>query len=331
MLACTVITKMGKQGYRSGNKFHPFGLYGAGFDDRVAAKWQQDRTFYHFVDYLYLAAVSRFKWNDLPETVNQRMIEQSLIMQGSCLFFKLDIDGNYYATPSANAGRFDIYGIPLTRTVARPNGFKRTFHAADGDNVLMYNDYTLMPFIQVIWYYAAKFTRLETAKDVNTELQKKPKAIRTNKDNVKSVKEALESRKLGVPFILVDDELTQPNDKTDVLSFDTPIILEELEKEKNALFSEYLTRLGFNNINIYKSAHLTVDESNANNEHILSFRNSALEMREKACDEINKLFGLNISVEFNANNILMNDFHGNINANAFDIQRDGDGDGITNE
>lgn len=322
---------MGKQGYRKGDVTHPFGLYGAGFDGRIKAKFVQDRTFYHFVDYLYLAAVSRFKWNNLPKTVDQRMIEQSLIMQGSCLFFKLDIDGNFYATPSANSGRFDLYGIPLTRRVVRPNGFKRTFKAADKDNVLIYNDYTLMPFIQVVWYYAEKFTRLEVAKDVNTELQKKPKAIRTNKDNVKSIKEIINSAQLGVPYVLADDELSHPNDKTEVLSFDTPIILEELEKEKNALFSEYLTRLGFNNINIYKSAHLTVDESNANNEHILSFRNSALEMREKACDKINELFGLNISVEFNANSILMNDFHGNLANSDLNVARDGDGDGVRNE
>ena len=322
---------MGKQGYRKGNMNHPFGLYGAGYDGRVHAQAKMNRTFYHFVDYLYLAAVSRFKWNNLPKTVDQRMIEQSLIMQGSCLFFKLDIDGNFYATPSANSGRFDLYGIPLTRRVVRPNGFKRTFHASDKDNVLIYNDYTLMPFIQVIWYYAEKFTRLEVAKDVNTELQKKPKAIRTNKDNVKSIKEALREQSLGVPFILADDELTQPGDKTDVISFDTPIILEELEKEKNALFSEYLTRLGFNNINIYKNEHLTVDEANSNNEHIQSFRNSALEMREKACDKINELFGLNMSVEFNANQILMNDFHGNLSNGSFNVRRDGDGDGIAGE
>ena len=87
----------------------------------------------------------------------------------------------------------------------------------------------------------------------------------------------------------------------------------------------------FNNINIYKSAHLTVDESNANNEHILSFRNSALEMREKACAKINALFGLNVSVEFNANNILMNDFHGNLSNSEFNVARDRDGDGVTNE
>lgn len=322
---------MGKQGYRAGDMTHPFGLYGSGYDGRVKARYIQQRTFYHFVDYLYLAAVSRFKWNDLPETVDQRMIEQSLIMEGSCLFFKLDIDGNYYATPSANSGKFDLYGIPLTRRVVRPSGFKRTFRAQDKDNVLIYNDYTLMPFIQVIWYYAEKFTRIEVAKDVNTELQKKPKAIRTNKDNVKSIKEAINSAQLGVPYILTDDDLTQPNDKTEVLDFDTPVILEELEKEKNALFSEYLTRLGFNNINIYKSAHLTVDESNANNEHIQSFRNSALEMREKACDKINELFGLNLSVEFNANQILMSDFHGNIANNDLNVVRDADKDGVINE
>lgn len=322
---------MGKQGYRKGDKLHPFGLYGSGYDDRVIARYNNDRTYFHFIDYLYLAAVSRFKWEGLPDTVSQRMLEQSLIMHGSCLFFKLDVDGQFYATPSANAGNFDIYGIPLTRRVSRPNGFHKTFHAEDKDNVLIYNDYTLMPFIPVIWYYARKFTRLEIAKDVNTELQKKPKAIRTTKDNQKSIKEAIQSTQMGVPYLFVDDELTQPNDKTDVLSLDTPVILEELEKEKNALFSEYLTRLGFNNINIYKSAHLTVDESNANNEHILSFRNSALEMREEACDKINKLFGLNVSVEFNANNLLMNDFHGQINADVLGLSKDGDGDGIRNE
>lgn len=301
---------MGRRGY-SGSK-DPIGLYGAGYDERIDAKVRQRVTFNHFCEFLYLLAVGRFKWDNLPSSCDERMLEQSLILHGSCLFFRHPVTGDFLTLPSANAGKFDIYNIPLKRVVSRPNGYHATFNGLDDDNVLIYNDATLMPFISTIWYYAQKMTRIEIAKDVNTMLQMRPKAIRGSADMVKSIREAIFNAQLGVPYVIADGKGLQLDSKASVLDFDTPIILEDLEKEKNCLFSEYLTRLGYNNINIYKNEHLTVDESNANNEHIISFRNSALQMREKACDKINALFGLSVKVEFNANNALINDFHSHV-------------------
>ena len=54
--------------------------------------------------------------------------------------------------------------------------------------------------------------------------------------------------------------------------------------------------LGINNNNTDKKERLLVDEVNANNEFILVNIDHMYEERKKACEEINRKFGLNITV-----------------------------------
>ena len=57
-----------------------------------------------------------------------------------------------------------------------------------------------------------------------------------------------------------------------------------------------MTWLGLNNANTEKKERLIVDEVNSNNMHILMNLDLEFKNREKACEEINKRYGLNIKV-----------------------------------
>ena len=60
-----------------------------------------------------------------------------------------------------------------------------------------------------------------------------------------------------------------------------------------------MTYLGINNSNQEKRERLVEDEVSANNDQVNAFRNIALNARKQACEEINKMFGLNVDVEWN--------------------------------
>ena len=62
--------------------------------------------------------------------------------------------------------------------------------------------------------------------------------------------------------------------------------------------NEALTFLGINNANTDKKERLITDEVRANDEQLYIARQIMLNARKQACDEINKMFGLNIDVEF---------------------------------
>lgn len=285
---------------RTGFSTDPLGLCGIGYDGKIVRKFDEQITFDHFVCQLYLLAINRYTWTGLPETVSARALEQALIFNGAVCFFKDDVMG-YLCLPCAKAGSFNIYNIPTTRYINTANGYHHK--ATEKDSAIIFNDQTFRPFMPEIYYFAKKFTMIEKAKDVNTRLQMKPKGIFVNKDNVNSAKRAINDAEDGKPFVLVDDTDGFTADTKGVLDFSVPCILEQLEKEKNCIWSEYLTRLGFNNLNIYKKERLVESEADANEEHILALRDGGLFMRREALKKIKRLFPelSDIKVDFNPN------------------------------
>lgn len=278
----------------------PLGLCGFGYDGKLVRKFDEAVTFDHFVNQLYLLAINRYTWHNLPDTVSQRALEQAMIFSGSACFFKDPVMG-FLCLPCTKAGQFNIYNIPKTRYINTASGYHHK--ATESDSVLIFNDQTFRPFMPEIYYFAKKFTMIEKAKDVNTRLQMKPKGIWVDKDNVNSAKNAINEAESGKPFIFVDKNDGFASDTKGVLDFSVPCILENLEKEKNCIWSEYLTRLGYNNINIYKKERLLEGEAEANDEHILALRDGGLEMRRQGIKKIKRLFPelSDISVEFNPN------------------------------
>jgi Phage Connector (GP10). len=83
-----------------------------------------------------------------------------------------------------------------------------------------------------------------------------------------------------------------------VLKTDAPFIADKLYVLKTQIWNEALTFLGINNVNITKKERLLNDEVNRNQGGTIASRYSRLVMRQKACEEINKMFGTNISVDY---------------------------------
>ncbi len=97
--------------------------------------------------------------------------------------------------------------------------------------------------------------------------------------------------------IVVDNRLTQGgNIGIEALSTNTPYVVDKIRNEKNEVMNEMLSWLGLNNTNTNKKERLLVDEVNVNNNHILMNLDIEYKNRLKACEEINKKYGLEIEV-----------------------------------
>lgn len=282
---------------RGGMRRNPFGLEGVGYSENLKKGFMWQVTFHNYMEHLYLLAVSRFQYKNLPKTVSRRMIEKSLIERGNVLFFENEIMG-YMALPAVGKSRLNIYDIPIIREINTASGY----HAErdESNSVMIYNDDTRTPFIDTVAFYANKLTRLEMAKDANITQLMRPKILKTTQDNQNSIRQMLNKVELGEPYILYEAEpdLISGDERTSVMDLTSPIIIPDIDRAKFTVLGEYLSRLGYNNINIYKSEHLTVDEGNANNENIMAFRESALQSRRDGFEQVNRMFGLNIQVEF---------------------------------
>jgi hypothetical protein len=70
---------------------------------------------------------------------------------------------------------------------------------------------------------------------------------------------------------------------------------------KTRLWNECMTLLGINNANQDKKERLVSDEVAANNDQVVAARGVSLNARVMAAEQINRMFGLSVSVGWNPN------------------------------
>ena len=96
------------------------------------------------------------------------------------------------------------------------------------------------------------------------------------------------------PFIAVEKGLTDKG--LSVLKTDAPYVCDKIYQLKLQIWNEALTYLGISNTNFQKKERLISDEVSRNMGSTIASRYSRLDMRKKACEEINKMFNLDIDV-----------------------------------
>ena len=101
----------------------------------------------------------------------------------------------------------------------------------------------------------------------------------------------------NAPVILADKTLDIGNVIKSVKT-DAPLVADKIYTLKTQLWNEALTALGISNVSFQKKERLISDEVTRSMGGTIASRWSRLEARQKAADEINKMFGLNIEVSF---------------------------------
>ena len=112
-----------------------------------------------------------------------------------------------------------------------------------------------------------------------------------------SLQNLMRQREEGVDVIYSDETLALESVQALDLSVN-PQTLAGLRDERNQLWNEAMTVLGIGNANQDKKERLVASEVGANNDQVLISRNAALKARRDAADQINRMFELDISVEW---------------------------------
>ena len=71
---------------------------------------RNNQTFIMYYERLLSIAISRFKWNNLPPSVDSRFLELVLCCKGYACFFRDDVMG-YLALESTIGGELTVCGI----------------------------------------------------------------------------------------------------------------------------------------------------------------------------------------------------------------------------
>ena len=251
-------------------------------------------TYNYYFRRLEELSMSVFEWKNIPVSIDTRFMESALFWMGQAVFYYDEDLGDYVALRCAMSGGFNVYGIPVRRRAYGYNGYQKELSIHD--SVLIYNNETRTNSIDTCRLYAWKLANISRAMDVNVNAQKTPLLIKGSEAQMLTMKNIYMKYDGNQPVLFADKDLDLSG--FTVLKTDAPFVAPQLKELHDAVWNEALTYLGICNVNIQKRARLVTDEVLRSQGGTIASRYSRLNARKRACDEINEMFGLDISVDF---------------------------------
>lgn len=265
-----------------------------------------DRAIYNHLDkktntrnnILYMLDRSNimFKYHNLPDTIPERELERILQTSGCVTIGK--IGDELYALNGGLGGEPDVYGRPTQSVVSVPaKNFNATWDI-DADCVVGKNDTNGMGLLPLFAKYCTLMNETEVTMLLAAVNMRYQTLISATDDNaIASARQFIQDIADGKIGVVADNKLfeslkVQPaNTNTNVKD------LIELEQYYRAtMFNEIGLNANFN----MKRERLTTAEAEMNSDNLYPLVDDMLSNRREMADKMNKLFSLDVQVEFNS-------------------------------
>lgn len=262
--------------------------------NKQALEVYKNVNFTRIYDYYKMLALNMFTWENLPETMNSRYIENALYENGLCLVND-DENMGLISVPCNYGANMNINGESTEVITSGYNYIKTIKLIKNKDCVLIRNNDLAKATRHYIANYAERMLEVEMCIRANINQQKFPWFINATEKTKKSLEIIFDKVENFEPFILANKEIGLGDNALEVLTMPTPYVADKLNEYKYELEREILTFLSLNN-NFEKKERLLTDEINSNNDFISTNAMLMYKNRLQACKEINKKFGLNVKV-----------------------------------
>lgn len=262
------------------------------------------QTYFDYLNRFKKIALSMFEWENLPEGMNQRYLEQCLYYRGQASLL-YDEDFGYLNTQCCSNGNLNIYYLPSSLNcysfgyqqdrklyTGVVNYDKETGERIKTDQcILVMNNWERIPTALTLELFAYRLYEAQRTADVNIMNSKTPILILTDENQKLALQNAYTQYSGNSPVIFADKNSGLEGA---IKSIDTKVdfIADKITEYKKEIWNEALTFLGINNLKDDKKERLITDEANSNNELINLNLQSYLIPRQEACKQFNEYFGL---------------------------------------
>lgn len=261
------------------------------FEESLA---MNDYTYIQYAYRLMELSMSMFKWKNLPEGIDERFLEMILFTDGQAVFFKDDELGDYLALQCLINGKLNVYRIPVNRRAFAVNGYQKQL--TDKDSVIIFNNMLHTNSWLDVKMFAKRLYNLDRIIDVNANAQKTPILIKGNEQQRLTLTNLYKEYDGNAPVIFADKSLDM--NALQVMSTQAPYVADKIYQLKTQIWNEALTYLGIPNVSFQKRERMVSDEVTRSQGGTVASRYSRLNARRQACEQINKMFGLNIDCNF---------------------------------
>lgn len=260
------------------------------YDNELSDKRATHAAYADYYHRLKNLATTMFKWNGLPDSVNERYLEWCLFVDGRAVFFEDPTKG--FMCLKASLEGINFYDEPIK---IRPISPIKSFDAIDFDKcALIRNTPDMYPTFLTTLRYTEKLWDIDETINVNVKAQKTPVLILTDTKQ-KSTAQAVYQKYTGNTPVIYGMKGTFDPNSFMVLRTDAPFVAGQLQDIKITMYNEYLSFLGIGMADFKRERRVT-NEVEQFDQQANALANIGLSQRKKACEKINKLFGLNVSV-----------------------------------
>ena len=241
-----------------------------------------------------------YEWDGMPETIDLRFFNDQVLFNGygTCFDWK---DGNFYCTNGAISG-LDRYYRP-TDFVSSNIYFKDVHRKIGKDCVVCYNTLNYQhpqedSCRDLVDIFAYRLAELDLSIDTsvrNSRVCIIP-VVNDDKEAIRTA-EVLKKMYAGEPAALA---FKTAFSNTDVQIFPIKakdnIVVAELADARRNIMADFYSYLGINTIAVDKKERTNLAEMGSNKTQLLINGDRMLEARQVFCDEMKKVYGLDISV-----------------------------------
>jgi hypothetical protein len=212
-----------------------------------------------------------------------------------CVYYHDKLTGKDVVAQGNGVGALNAFDDPISFNVIGSDRLPLTLSAKKA--VPIYANYLRTPELDVIEMYSMKIAKFDRTIEITGDNMRQPKVIKAKESQRLTWSNINRQHEEGQGVIMAAETLNLED--VEVLDLGVPSgYLSDLQTARTRLWNECMGLLGINNSNQDKKERLVSAEVGANNEQIDAMKNVALNERQRGAERINKMFGLNVTVDF---------------------------------
>lgn len=242
-------------------------------------------------------AINMFEWGGFPDNISSDLISSEIIEDwlyeaGRSVYFD---DANYgNLCLKVQTQGYNIVGKP-TKYVA--TGYNYIKELTPDECVMIKNNATSTPTRQLIQYYVEQIADIELLKKLRRNAHKTPIQVETSDETELTARNVWKKWDAGEPVIFKNKSRSGQTIGLNAVNTDVQYINNLLNDEENTYIANILTLLGISNYLEDKAERVQSAEVETQQDYVQQSYLASYEYRQKACDSINKKFGLNLWVK----------------------------------
>lgn len=257
------------------------------------------KSFIYWRNALLEKCMRIFEWNGLPDSIPQKEIEIRLIFNGFAGFVKDKEGKNLLVTWGSMSGVTNYADEFLFYTFATPlfNGLKKINETC----VIVNNNAIRNPLYPLIERYAILLAHADLSLQAILINSRATGIITaTSQQQADSVKEWYNALVDGRTMAIIDDENMESLANAEGLRNVSTVYPNSHSINDYFSITQNLLKSFYNDIGVKmgveKRERMITDEVNSDEERLLFNLTDMLESRKKACEELKKVFGVNVTV-----------------------------------